>query len=140
MSDINDRIKELRKDLGLSQTEFGKRIGVSLSVIHNLETKITEPKPLLIEQIIKTYAVDQKWLETGEGEMYAPIPSEKTEFDTYHLLISDLSDDKFKKRIYNALMTLTDAQWHVLEEIVTQVEEVERKKKETASKKEEEGE
>lgn len=68
--EINDRITLLRKHLKLSQTAFGERIGVSRSVIQNIDDKNTEPKPLLIQQISKVYNVDLYWLETGEGEMF----------------------------------------------------------------------
>ena len=68
--EINDRITLLRKHLKLSQTAFGERIGVSRSVIQNIDDKNTEPKPLLIQQISKVYNVDPYWLETGEGEMF----------------------------------------------------------------------
>ena len=70
MDTINDRILALRESLGLSRKAFGEQIGASDSVIKNIEYKVTEPKPLLIQQICKVYNVDPFWLETGEGEMF----------------------------------------------------------------------
>lgn len=67
---INDRITIVRKKLKLSQTAFGEKIGVSRSVIQNIDDKNTEPKPLLLQQICKVYNVDPYWLETGEGDMF----------------------------------------------------------------------
>jgi transcriptional regulator with XRE-family HTH domain len=60
----------LREELGLSRKAFGEKVGASDSVIKNIEYKLTEPKPLLIQQIIKEYNVDPDWLETGNGEMF----------------------------------------------------------------------
>jgi transcriptional regulator with XRE-family HTH domain len=68
--EINERITLLRKELKLSQTAFGERLGVSRSVIQNIDDKNTEPKPLFIQHICKVYNVDPDWLETGKGEMF----------------------------------------------------------------------
>ena len=70
MNSINDRILLLRETLGLTRKAFGENIGVSDSVIKNIDYKVTEPKPLILQQICKVYKVDPDWLETGEGEMF----------------------------------------------------------------------
>ena len=70
MNNINDRILLLRETLGLTRKAFGEKIGVSDSVIKNIDYKVTEPKPLILQQICKVYNVDPDWLETGEGEMF----------------------------------------------------------------------
>lgn len=38
MNTIGERIKEVRKDFSLTQTEFGKKIGVSHSHISKIES------------------------------------------------------------------------------------------------------
>lgn len=68
--DVSERITHLRKTLKLSQASFGEAVGVSRDVIKNIDNKLVEPKPLLIQQICKVYNVDPYWLETGEGEMF----------------------------------------------------------------------
>lgn len=70
MNNINDRILLLRETLGLTRKAFGEKIGVSDSVIKNIDYKVTDPKPLILQQICKVYNVDPDWLETGEGEMF----------------------------------------------------------------------
>ena len=54
----------------LSQREFGEKIGVSRDVISNIEYGRVQPKPLLIKHICDLYSVNEKWLMTGEGEMF----------------------------------------------------------------------
>lgn len=70
MSTINERLILIRKSLDLSMDKFGENVGVSRSVIKNIEYNLTEPKPLLLQQICKVYNVDPYWLETGEGDMF----------------------------------------------------------------------
>lgn len=72
--ELYERIRDLRKNaLNLSQTEFGARLGVSRSVIANIETNVLarpEQKEPIIKLICKTFNVSYDWLTTGEGEMY----------------------------------------------------------------------
>ena len=63
--DIYDRIKHIRKIKKLSQTEFGERVGVSRSVVRNIEAKIVKPKDLFVKQICKEYHVNYHWLAEG---------------------------------------------------------------------------
>ena len=48
---MNERIKKLRKELGLSQDEFGRRLGVTRGAITNIELNKVEPKPLFVDLI-----------------------------------------------------------------------------------------
>jgi transcriptional regulator with XRE-family HTH domain len=76
MSDINERVKELRKDLGLTQEEFAKKIGIkggSLSMIELGRSPVTEQNILLIcalSQIKPYQSVSESWLRSGEGKMF----------------------------------------------------------------------
>jgi transcriptional regulator with XRE-family HTH domain len=68
--EINERIKQLRKNLKLSQTAFGEKIGVSRDVINNIDRMLVEAKPLMIKHICEVFAVNREWLEHGTGEMF----------------------------------------------------------------------
>ena len=67
---LNERVREARNALGLSQTEFGARIGVSIDVIKNIENNRTNPSNLLLNHMCEIHHVNRAWLETGEGEMF----------------------------------------------------------------------
>ena len=70
---ISERIKLLRKDLKISQTEFGKRLGVSQSVIANIEgDRLARPdqKEPLYKLICKEFGVNEEWLIYGTSSMY----------------------------------------------------------------------
>ena len=70
---MKDRIKYLRQYLGLSQERFGYNLGVSRSVINNLERGTTELKDPLQSHLCSIYNVNPDWLLTGSGEMILPI-------------------------------------------------------------------
>lgn len=78
---MNERIKILRKELGLSQSEFGKRIGVSRSVIANIELDRVEAKDLLIGHICDIFNVSERWLLNGAGKMFSIEPTHDKSID-----------------------------------------------------------
>ena len=69
---MRKRIKYLRKSLNLSQEAFGHKLGVSRSVINNLERGNTMLKEPLQSLFCSTYNVNKHWLTTGKGEMFLP--------------------------------------------------------------------
>lgn len=77
--EMHDRIKDLRKNkLHMSQTEFAESLGVSRSVISNIELdalKRPDQKAPLVKLISKKYGINEQWLLTGEGS-----PDEVEEF------------------------------------------------------------
>ena len=65
-----DKVFAIRKALGLSRAKFGEQLGVSESVINNIETKGVELKPLMSDLICRVYNVNPIYMKTGEGEMF----------------------------------------------------------------------
>lgn len=73
---MSDKIKALREALGLSQRDFGAKLGVSRDVICNLEYGRVKPKELFLHHMCQQYNVNEHWLKTGEGEMFLSNPLE----------------------------------------------------------------
>lgn len=70
---MNERIKQIRKALGLSGEKFGERIGLKRSAISLIETGKTGITDQNILAICREYGVNENWLRTGEGEMFRSI-------------------------------------------------------------------
>lgn len=71
----NERVKAVRQALGLSQQEFGSRIGIKISAMSYLESgksRLTESNAILI---CKEFNVSREWLLNGAGEMFLPESS-----------------------------------------------------------------
>lgn len=69
-----ERVRLIRKNLKMSQEQFGEYLGVSRSVIANIETNVLarpEQKEPLFRLICETFHVNYLWLTTGQGEMQA---------------------------------------------------------------------
>lgn len=69
---MNDRIKMLRKMLGLSQDKFGARIKITGASISLIESGTNVPSSQTIAMICSEFRVREAWLRTGEGEMFEP--------------------------------------------------------------------
>ena len=73
MVSIGARVKALRKELSMSQTVFGDKLGATIDVIANIEhERLAKPeqKEPLYKLICKTFNVSYEWLTTGEGDMF----------------------------------------------------------------------
>lgn len=69
---IGNRVREVRDLLDLSRKNFGEKIYVSQDVINNIERGRITPTEFHIKGICEKYNVNEKWLRTGEGEMFNP--------------------------------------------------------------------
>jgi transcriptional regulator with XRE-family HTH domain len=67
---INQRVRMLRKALKLTQKKFAMILAVSQSQIASMETGEREVKSRIIKQLCDSFAVNARWLRTGEGPMF----------------------------------------------------------------------
>jgi transcriptional regulator with XRE-family HTH domain len=90
---ILNRIRLVRKEIGLNQGEFAGRIGLtqtSMSMIEAGKSPLTEKN---IKLICATFAVEENWLRTGKGEMFGPAsPYEKELLAVFGKLTPDTQE------------------------------------------------
>lgn len=125
MSEFKDRIRELRKSLGLTQTEFGKKLGVGLGVICNFEYGNTVPNSLQLDLICRTYGCDHIWLETGDGEMFREPTIDEQIAGFVGDVLSDKGDE-FQKRVMRILASLGPEGWKALSDFLDAVEKADK--------------
>ena len=111
---MNNRIKELRKQLRLTQQQFAERIGSVQNTITGYETGRRVPSGQVIALICREFGVNETWLRTGEGEMFAPVDPENQLMEWAGRVLAD-SSDSFRARFVRMMMGLTDKEGAVLE-------------------------
>ena len=105
-----NRIKEIRKELGLSQPDFGELIGIKapqVSLIESGKHDLSEKTKL---RIIEKYHVNPEWLDTGEGEMFRPF-SESDEIIRFARSVTKAEDGDIRLEIMKLLARMTPEQW-----------------------------
>ena len=66
----NERVKEVRKTLGLTLEKFGDRLGIKKAAVSKIEKGENSLTDANIKAFCREFSVDYMWLTTGEGEMF----------------------------------------------------------------------
>jgi len=74
---ISKRIRQVRLTLKMSQVDFAKAIYISHGYIAELECEHRKVNDRILHLISLTFGVSEKWLKTGEGDMFFSTPGEK---------------------------------------------------------------
>lgn len=67
---MNERLRRLRKNLDLTQQDFGAKISVKGNTVAQWESGRNEPSDAAILLICREFNVNEEWLRTGTGEMF----------------------------------------------------------------------
>ena len=117
---IGERLKNLRKALGLTQQEFSDKLKVSRSNIATYEVGKNNPAEAVINLICREFNVSETWLRTGEGEMFV----KRTRDDELAAFMDELLAEEcadFRRRLVTALSRLRPEQWEALEAVALEL-------------------
>ena len=106
---MKDRLKELRKTLGLTQQEFADKIGIQRGTYAKYEIGRNEPIDAVIRLICATFNVNEEWLRNGSGEMFV----QRDPFNEVYKMVNDMLGDEssdFKRRLVTAILRLSPEQ------------------------------
>lgn len=81
---MNERIKELRRALNMTQQEFADCIGVKRNTVATYEGGRNAPVDAVTSLICKEFNVNEDWLRYGTGEMF--VESSTFSLDEYSKL------------------------------------------------------
>lgn len=122
---MKDRIKKIRKDSELTQQEFAQKIGSTQNVLANYEIGRRNPSSSVINNICKTFGVNEEWLRTGEGDPYIKVDRDIALMEWAGTVLGE-TDESFRKRFINMLSKLDEKDWVTLEKIVLLLEKEEQ--------------
>lgn len=66
-TELNDRVKYIRKERGLTQKDFAESLGIKQATLSDIERCKIGVSTNLVSKIIKTYDVNPEWLMTGQN-------------------------------------------------------------------------
>lgn len=76
---INQRVKEVRQALGMSQAKFAKALSMSNGYIAGIELEHNRVNDRIVKLMGFILNVNEQWLRTGEGCMFDKAPDPLTE-------------------------------------------------------------
>lgn len=104
---MNERLKKLRKELGLNQTEFTEKMGLKQSMYSKYEKGHVVPRDSVIRLICQTYSVSENWLRTGIGNMFSESKDQDLILETFSKLTE--SNKKYLVTLANAMLEEQDS-------------------------------
>ena len=114
---MKERIKQVRKESGLNQVEFGARVGVKGNTIGNYELGLRNPSDAVIFSICREFNINKDWLEKGEGEMRVKL-SRNAEITMWSSKITRSDYDiPFAQEFVHMLTKLDMEDWKTLEKM-----------------------
>lgn len=119
MSNINDRIKSLRKNLNLSQEAFGNRIGITRASISNIEKGTRNMSEQTLKSICREFNVSSAWLKEGVGDMFNDMDMDVDLLNKVDEILS--GEDEFYKNILRTIVNLSDEDLLLFKRVVDEL-------------------
>lgn len=118
---MKDRIKEIRKNKGLTQSAFADILGIKGNTITSYETGTRVPSDAIIKSICREFDVNEDWLRNGEGEMLI----KKTRNQEIAEFMGDIlkGEPDFRRRLIAVLARMTPDEWEMLERKIKEISE-----------------
>lgn len=117
-----ERIREVRKTLGLTLEKFGEKIGMkknSVSQIENGKNSVTEQ---VVKSICREYNVDYIWLTTGDGNMF--VDNDDDFIERIDRIMA--GEDDTRKNLFKFMIELSDEDIEALDRIMKKAIEFSR--------------
>lgn len=109
-----ERIREVRKALGLTLEKFGDKLGVTKQTVSRIENGINNLTDQMTKSICREFHVDYIWLTSGEGEMFV-----ESDDDFYSRIDQIMAGENDKRRsMIKALLYADDADIEAFDRLV----------------------
>ena len=99
-----ERVKEIRKALGLTLEKFGEPLGVKKQTVSRIENGVNNITEQMAKAICREYNVNYDYLVNGEGEMFDNLP--QTVLDE---LCMQYNLDEFDRKLINLYLSLPES-------------------------------
>lgn len=115
---MNDRLRQLRKTLGLTQLEFAEKVGMKQNTIATYEMGRGHPSDRAVRYICSIFHVNEEWLQNGVGDMFLPANRDEEVADFVAQTIAG-HNGAFPRKVLQRLARMTPAEWALLERLST---------------------
>lgn len=121
-----ERIREVRKALGLTLEKFGEKIGMKKNSVSQLENGKNSVTEKVVKAICREYNVDYMWLTTGDGEMF--IDTDDDFIERIDRIMA--GEDEARKSLFKFMLELSDEDIAALDRLMKKAIEFTQNNKE----------
>lgn len=121
-----ERIREVRKALGLTLEKFGEKIGMKKNSVSQLENGKNSVTEQVVKAICREYNVDYMWLTTGDGEMF--IDTDDDFIERIDRIMA--GEDEARKILFKFMLELSDEDIAALDRLMKKAIEFTQNNKE----------
>lgn len=121
-----ERIREVRKALGLTLEKFGEKIGMKKNSVSQLENGKNSVTEQVVKAICREYNVDYMWLITGDGEMF--IDTDDDFIERIDRIMA--GEDETRKSLFKFMLELSDEDIAALDRLMKKAIEFTQNNKE----------
>lgn len=115
---MNNRIKLLRANLGMNQSDFAQKLSISRSAICKIESGENYPSEQTISLICREFNVNEEWLRNGTGNMFKEV----TRSERVTQIVNALDNgDEFILDVFTTLSKLSPDEWEFLKQIIVKL-------------------
>ena len=107
---VKNRIKEVRLHLNMTQQDFAEKIGMKRNSIAQIELGARNPSGAVINNICKTFDVNEEWLRTGTGPMLLE-PTRDEALQRWVGTVLKSEPDSFQRKVAEMMAVLTPEDW-----------------------------
>jgi transcriptional regulator with XRE-family HTH domain len=112
MGSLGERIKQLRKQLNMSQSELAEKVGISYAQVGRYETKGAQPPAETLKKIADALGVSPDYLIYGASDEKAKNKLSDAELINQFKAIEEMDDDDKNviKKLIDAFITKKQVQ------------------------------
>lgn len=121
---MNNRIKQIRQYLNLTQSEFAEELGLSKNYISLIENGQRSLGDQSIKVLCSKHSVNEEWIREGTGSMLRK-QSQQEELAMWVKSLSDKGATSSQIRIAKILTRLSPDDWIAIDHMIDQIKNIE---------------
>lgn len=118
---MNNRIKELRKSVSMTQEDFANRLAITKASVSRIESGVNNPSDQTIKLICSEFGVRREWLELGHEPMYAKEAASEPEALVPDLLAILADHPSVLNLLQRMIGHMTPADWDRLNALIDDI-------------------
>ena len=121
MENLNDRLRAVFNDSGLTQMEISKKLKIAQSSVSSMISGKIKPSNRTLDDISERFDVNLEWLKTGEGPMKKEHQLKKELADFFSEIIK--TDVPYRDEFISALSHLEPEHWEIIGKLIMETAE-----------------